>query len=328
MTTQTVSPRFIRALKNLLWMIITLMALGAFVRTMKAGLACPDWPLCFGKIIPDWHFGVWLEFLHRADAGLVALVFFGCFIYAMKSPAVPKVTKRAAVIGLILLLTQILMGGLTVLWLVKKYVVTAHLMLATGFFVSVLWMLWTAQPELVNSSARVPVGVRVAVWTLNTMVLGQIFLGGLVASTYSGSVCVDWPLCNGEWVPTWSGAIGLQIVHRFTAYALALGVIGLAVFIEAAHRKSRHSQLAAPWMNSHLLKVSRLSAAIVVLQVVVGVANLMLFIPAWLTVLHQSLAVLLFAVMLRLMFISRSSVAVSENSVRQDYPAAHQAQLV
>lgn len=298
-----VNPRFLKWLRSLIGMIVTLMALGAYVRTMKAGLACPDWPLCFGKVIPDFHFGVWLEFIHRVDAALVALVFFGCCLYALRAKAVPRATRRAAVVGLVLLLVQILMGGLTVLWLVRHVVVTTHLMLATFFLCSVLWMINTVDPRIEfpeRPVMKTPFGFRLAVVILPLAILFQIFLGGLVASTYSGSVCVDWPLCNGQWVPTWQGAIGLQVMHRFLAYALAAGILVLWLVLRSNSRRNQ------PWATKQLVRLSRLGVLVVFAQLVVGVANLLLYIPPALTVVHQSVAMILLGVSLRLFFVARA----------------------
>ena len=127
------------------------------------------------------------------------------------------------------------------------------------------------------------------------LVFAQLVIGGFVASTYAGSVCVDWPLCNGQWVPTLSGSIGLQIIHRFMAYALAIGIITFAVLLQKMH--VRH------WVTPQFLRLTRYAAFVVCLQVVVGILNLVNYIPAWLTVIHQSLAIILLAVTVRLYFV-------------------------
>lgn len=297
-------------LRILLVMIVGLMALGAGVRTMNAGLSCPDWPLCFGKVIPDFHPGVWFEFVHRAYAGMVALVYLATCVYVLLSSSTPKVVKRAAVAGLIFLLLQIAAGALTVLWLVKWFAVTTHLLLATLFFCSVLWMLLNLESNRLLA-ARPPAWFRIIAAIFALAVFVQIFMGGVVASTYAGSVCVDWPLCAGQWVPTWAGPIGHQIIHRLIAYVLALGTVTFAVALQVFARGQGENQF---WVTATLLRWARIAAFIVVLQVGIGVANLVFYIPPWLTVLHQSVAILFLATWIRIFHLGRRQSAESVSS--------------
>lgn len=296
-----------RALTILAPMIASLMALGAGVRTMNAGLACPDWPLCFGKVIPDFHVGVYFEFIHRAYAGLIAIGFFVCLVWALRSSAVPRVVRALGWAGLTVLTAQIVMGGLTVLKLLKTVVVTSHLMLATLFLSCVLWMrFWLERRASVPRSA--PVGFLAGAAALPVLVLGQMTLGGLVAASYAGSVCVDFPLCNGQWVPTWSGAIGLQVMHRFGAYFVVVFAMGLAM--------STWPLRGRPWMNAEIARWSQIVGLVAFAQTGVGIANLIWYIPPGLTVLHQAMAVALLACAYRLAFVAfnpaeASSVHVS-----------------
>ncbi|MBN8539009.1 MAG: COX15/CtaA family protein [Deltaproteobacteria bacterium] len=276
-------------------MIVGLMALGAGVRTMNAGLSCPDWPLCFGKVIPDFHPAVWFEFVHRAYAGIVALIFAGLLVFAFRTQEVPKTVKTAAKWGSAFLAAQIIMGGLTVLLLVKAIVVTTHLLLATLFFGCVLWMYFGVDHHLSKQSGKTlkAPGISTSwILALPILVFAQIAIGGLVASTYSGSVCVDWPLCNGQWVPTWKGAIGLQIIHRFFAYALVALFVGLGIW--ALVQRERLSELV--W------KLFVKAGIVVILQTIVGIMNLLYFIPPHITVPHQTLAMILLGITLRLWF--------------------------
>ena len=48
-----------------------LIVLGALVRAHGAGLSCPDWPLCFGEVIPEFDFKIAFEWGHRVLAGSV-----------------------------------------------------------------------------------------------------------------------------------------------------------------------------------------------------------------------------------------------------------------
>lgn len=288
--------RLVLALRFLLVMILSLMALGASVRTMGAGLSCPDWPLCFGKVIPDFHPGVWFEFVHRAYAGLTGIVFFVLTVIVLISRQVPKAAKWIMVAGGVCLLFLIAAGALTVLWQVKWFAVTAHLILATMFFSSVLTTLILVHPRIEMPRARASSWLSAWMIFLALAVFVQIFIGGVVASTYAGSVCVDWPLCNGQWVPTWTGAIGHQVIHRFVAYFLTAAIAGMTIVF--------HMKKQSPWMTKQLLSLSRVAIAVVVLQVVIGVVNLLFYIPPWITVPHQTVAVVLLATCLRMVQVS------------------------
>lgn len=302
--------RFEKFLMILALMIVGLMALGAGVRTMNAGLSCPDWPLCFGKVIPDFHVGVWFEFVHRAYAGLVAILYTAALVIALRSKTVPAETKTAAKFGLGFLLLQIVMGGLTVLMLVKAVIVTTHLLLATLFLSCVLWMYFgvrAAQARSASADVRVTSTLRKLAplrFVLPLVVFLQIAIGGFVASTYAGMICVDWPYCNGQWVPTWKGPMGLQIIHRFYAYALVILFTGLAAFASA-----KRAQLP-----KSVSRVIYLGGAVVLMQTIVGILNLVYFIPPQITVLHQSLGMALLAVSLKLSFELREHVKVARGS--------------
>ena len=56
--------------------LIALIVIGGATRVMEAGLACPDWPLCYGSFSPFSHMNlkVFLEWFHRLDAFLVGIL--------------------------------------------------------------------------------------------------------------------------------------------------------------------------------------------------------------------------------------------------------------
>lgn len=286
------------ALKVLAGMIVALMALGAGVRTMNAGLACPDWPLCFGAVIPRFHLGVYFEFIHRAYAGIVSLVYFACVVWIFRARGTPLAARALAIGGVFLLGLQILMGAWTVLKQLKSIVVTSHLMLATLLFSCVLWMAFLVSPreEAESRGAHGPLWLRVALVIFPIAILLQMTLGGLVASTYAGSVCVDFPLCNGQWAPTFQGAIGQQVMHRFGAYA----VVVLAFAIAGAVWVNRRE----PWAGASLRRASEVAAGVAFAQMCIGIANLVLYIPPGMTVLHQTGAVATLAAAYRMAWLA------------------------
>ena len=280
----------------LLFLTFDLMLLGAGVRTMDAGLTCPDWPMCFGKAIPDYHFGVYLEFIHRAIAGILSLIFLVFFIVVWKNQAFKKL-RVFSLISLFLLVAQVIMGGLTVLKLLEAYIVTMHLTLATCFLVS----LYVMKLKLKDHSQLKP--VKKSIWPkifkVNVLagvffVIVQIVLGGLVASTYSGLICVDFPTCNGQMFPAFTGAVGIQVIHRLGAYWL--GFLTASLFMLAL--------FAAPKIGlkqSHRIQAVKIFL-LVCTQMAIGILNLKFLIPPWLSVVHLGMALTILLMTLKLSF--------------------------
>jgi cytochrome c oxidase assembly protein subunit 15 len=272
------SPRILRAYKWLVLGILGLIAFGGSVRAMNAGLACPDWPLCYGDVIPDYHPQVYFEFIHRALAGFDTITLLILNILVLRSKKVSRGIKWLAIFSWVLLLAQIVMGGLTVLWQLKESVVTIHLALGTALFATLLTIYMglkrASGPDEFAGERLESQQLGLFPMVLMAASYGQIILGGLVASHYAGNVCPEFPLCHGELVPTLRGPIGLQVIHRLGAYTLfTLGVLYLIfVFL----RTQNHF-----WRQNALYFMSLL-----MLQLCVGVANVLFGTPPLITVLH------------------------------------------
>jgi cytochrome c oxidase assembly protein subunit 15 len=272
----------------LIFLTFDLMLLGAAVRALDAGLACPDWPLCFGKVLPKYDLQVYLEVIHRFIAGFVALVFFVAYAAAFIYPRL-KPLRLTLSVGLLLLFAQIVMGGLTVLKILEPGIVTAHLSLATAFLISLV----VVQHQVEGSRFKVLKNPTFEKLSLVGVILvcAQIVLGGWVASNYAGMACVDFPLCNGQWFPAWTGPIGAQVIHRLTAYTLATFFV---VYFFYALKAASKGQIALVQK-----KTAFQCLLLIFSQITVGVLNLQMQIPAWMTVLHLGLALYLLLTILR-----------------------------
>ena len=253
-----------------------LLVFGSTVRINDAGLACPDWPMCFGQVVPaSMNIEIFLEWGHRVLAGGVSLGFLalGAFIRTDSG------LRRS--LGLVWLGTgavlalQIVLGGLTVLELLAEWTVTSHLVTGNTFCLLllvtalVLWRRGAPRPAPTS-----PVAQAIAV-ALGVAVLMQLALGGLVASSHAGLACgPTWPACGGSaWFPTFEGLVGLQVIHRIGAYTvLALAVASVAV-----------TRLRGPAGRAAVVVL-----AMVIVQAGIGIANVWLAMPGIITAAHSA----------------------------------------
>jgi heme a synthase len=200
---------------------LAVVVFGAYTRLSDSGLGCPDWPGCFGHVAPTGsaeHYETaadvrkaWIEMIHRYGAttlGLVIVVMAGLAIRARRERGV---SVAFALLLLALVIAQGMLGMLTVTWLLKPLVVTAHLVGGLTTFGLLVW-LWLsmrarARPVdghsvlagnlIVGSGGRARLAAGLALLALAV----QIALGGWTSSNYAAVACPDLPKCQNEWIP-------------------------------------------------------------------------------------------------------------------------------
>lgn len=256
-----------------------LVVVGALVRAHGAGLACPDWPLCFGEVIPVLDFHVAFEWGHRVMAGSLSIALAGLAAFLLRTRELRRrfLAPIAAILGI--LGAQIVLGGLTVLLGLAPWTVTAHLLTGNAFVIALIWLsrgLLESAKASPTVRDELPGGLERLAFSCALLLLVQLWLGGLVASHYAGLACTTFPLCNSDSIaPAFTGEVGLQVLHRLNAYAL------FGAFALFAWRARSSARIARP---------AALAFGLVLLQVVVGVANVLLNLPIEITALHSALA--------------------------------------
>jgi cytochrome c oxidase assembly protein subunit 15 len=170
---------------------LLLMAVGSATRVMNAGLACPDWPLCYGQLVPSQQMNlqVFLEWFHRLDAASIGLSAIALVaLSGWYRRVLPKWLPWASVFALGLIVFQGILGGLTVTELLRFDIVTAHLATALLFFITLIAIASCLTPYqgMATGTHLRWLGLVAAL-----LVYAQSLLGGLVASRWALHQCLS-----------------------------------------------------------------------------------------------------------------------------------------
>jgi heme a synthase len=241
--------------------VFVLMALGNVVSATGSGLACPDWPLCHGNLVPPLQAHVLLEYSHRLAAVVASGLLVATIVLAVRDSSRPGV-RRLGVGLLVLLGVQIALGGVTVLLKLPDLISTAHLVNALLIFGGLLLLIGSgaSHPEEAYTSAPSTLARLRRLSTAGLLVLlAQLALGGYVRHSGAGPACPDFPLCVGSIVPF--HALGLvHWAHRW----LGIALLGFFVHVAVVARRST------------LAPIATVLALLAVVQVALGIGAVLL----------------------------------------------------
>ena len=282
------------------------VVLGAYVRLSAAGLGCPDWPGCYGHLTPAGAIAAadttggsldgtvieagkaWKEMIHRYAAGTLAVLLLIIAALAIQTRKTFTVSPgyTLGLVGLVVM--QAILGMLTVTWLLKPVIVTAHLLLGLATLATLWWLVltigyrqasaWRGTTAFLGSS--LPRTRQIAALAL-IMLAVQIGLGGWTSSHYAAAACPDFPRCQGQWWPELHGAVAIHFAHRLGAL-LTTGMLLLAALRVLRSRNDPFARRAA-------LAV----LAALALQLIIGISLVLAAFPLWLATIHNAGAALL-----------------------------------
>jgi cytochrome c oxidase assembly protein subunit 15 len=211
---------------------------GGLVTSTGSGLAVPDWPLSYGMLMPPLVGGILYEHGHRMVAAFVGLLTLALAAWLWR--AEPRRWLRwLGVSALAMVITQGVLGGITVLYLLPTPVSVSHATLAQTFFcLTVLiafatsgeWREARSHPDPSRPSLR----SVAAIATLAVYL--QLILGAAMRHTGAGLAIPDFPLAFGRLVPPLeSGPVALHFTHRLGALVVLCAIVWLIARIARAH---------------------------------------------------------------------------------------------
>lgn len=277
------------------FLIITLAAtfilvvVGGTVRATDSGLGCPDWPTCHGKFVPKMEKHTLIEFSHRTIAAVVGVLFLGVTYFAFKTERKHKLVFWLAFTAGLLLLWQIILGGITVKNELPPEVTAAHLATAMAFMgVMIVTLIISMMRSRGSPALRFAMDTsftRLAIATAATAYL-TLVIGSYISGTDASLACSGWPLCNGSLIPGGDSDVGLHWLHRLLAGVLGLQLLALAYL---AFEDRRRQPL--------LLALVGAAGVAFVAQALIGAANIWTELAAGVVVAHLSLAAVLWCLM-------------------------------
>jgi cytochrome c oxidase assembly protein subunit 15 len=247
-----------------------LLVIGGTVNPTGSSLACPEPTfVCHGALFPPMVGGVFYEHGHRLAAMSVGLLQICLTVLLLRRR--PQL-KGLAWLLLGMVISQGLLGAITVKYKLPWFVSTGHLLLGMSYFATLIYTAFRTRPapsalELDRheklraelGSARKWIGVACGA------VFIQLLLGALVRHLGAAMVCLGMPTCTigGDWWPA-AGVQHLHMIHR------AFGVVVALVTTTSAIMVLRR---AKSWPALKLLAL--LAPLLVIGQIVLGIYTVM-----------------------------------------------------
>jgi len=321
-------------LHRLAWLAVLLaffvVMLGAYTRLVDAGLGCPDWPACYGHItVPESHTEIakaeqaypdrpveaakaWTEMVHRyfaSSLGFLILLMSGIALWRKHRAIAAPVKLTLSLLAVVIF--QGLLGMWTVTLLLQPTIVMGHLLggLTT---LSLLWLLVLSTGTYFSHTVPTP-HFRIATLIGLILLAFQIFLGGWTSANYAGIACPDFPYCQGQLWPAMNwhqtlnlwpqvgpdyqgGLLPMSVRMSINTLHRALGmIVGVYFLILSVGIMLRSKQNA-------VRKVAIWVFFIVLSQVIIGILNVLWYLPLHLAVMHNGVAALLLVSVITLLY--------------------------
>jgi len=243
---------------------LALIFIGGLVTSTGSGLSVPDWPLSYGMLMPPMVGGIFYEHGHRMAATAVGLLTLVLAVWTARADS-RRGVRRLAWGALAAVVTQGILGGLTVIYLLPTPVSVSHACLAQIFFCLMIALAYTTSREWgsatpVADTAR----IRGAATVATAVVFTQLFLGAVMRHIGAGLAIPDFPLAFGRILPPFAeSAVGIHFSHRIGALLVTVAIVALVL----RARRSADPRFVGP---------ATLALALTLVQIGLGAATVLM----------------------------------------------------
>jgi heme A synthase len=286
-----------------------LAVLGSWIRINGAGMTCPDWPLCHGAIVPVLNGGVILEWSHRMVALVEGVLLLGAIVTGWRARReIAGVTPILMALGGIFVV-QVALGAGTVAVSNSPWSVVAHWGMAMLLLAVLTAQAIVAYVQPVPGRRPAQSGLFVLLALTAAGAFVAMCAGAFVSSSGAGLACSSLPGCeSGSWAGT-TAAEGAQMTHRILA-----GIFFLVATVVA--------YWASLGTTPRVRNAALLAYGLIVLQVMLGMANVVWQLPLGLREAHAANAAATFIV-----FICAIVFAAIDGTVREPAHLRNTAQV-
>jgi protoheme IX farnesyltransferase len=295
--------RFQKLVAATLAMTLALVIVGVVVRATGSGLGCPDWPFCYGQVIPPLEFKAWAEWIHRLIAAVIGVMVLGVAILAMVDHRDRRSLVVASLGAVALVVFQAWLGRETVRLGNSGASVTAHLAAAMAVAGLLTFLLVRAgYPARLPGRGRSQRFTLLAAFTA-VATFAMLIFGANVTAADAALVFPDWPLMGGAIVPPFGDmpaeTANLAFTHALHRYVgVVVGIVLAGAWI-AAWRSWRAGR-----MDRTLVTLVTIAAVLYPLQAVVGALQVWTQLAPWTQTLHVALAAFIWVAAIGATFVS------------------------
>jgi heme A synthase len=216
-----------------------LLVMGGIVCVTGSGLGCPDWPMCYGKIIPPVDMAAIIETTHRLLAALTSPLIVAAAVMGWWKHSSIRWLSRPPAIAVALVMAVAVFGAFAVLTGLPPIVAAIDVGFALMVLALVLttWVVARARRDDPTLPDRLTFRTPFARLTLAalTAVFLVLVSGPLVADVGSLARCLGWPLYG---VLSGAAEVGgaLPPVRRALGALAALLIVAVVVQAWRLHR--------------------------------------------------------------------------------------------